>query len=344
MKTDDIFNFLLCSKKQKNEELRFLTQFVRIMKYYELIPEKNHFESIFVDLTHRCNMKCRNCYLPNRKVPDMDKNKLYQLIERLPKKVFIRLIGAEPTLREDLPEIIYQIIKLGHKPSVITNGLKLAEEDYCQQLRQSGLKYLLISMNGAGDDKIYFQLDGGNYAKLKVRALINAFKADFLNVNTGTIIGKGINEKTIREQVNTVVFCAKQAGVRYFNKRVPPVLRVKTIAPIGRHMKSVHSYTFNDLLEVTSQQLNLSVDFIKSYPVLSGSNKLEYLKRNKKQLSRSYAFPYDTEIGKIYVRLIDWTVDLDGVPDSGNTKRGRVTENWRIAPAFEHIKINEGGY
>ena len=222
------------------------------MNYYELKPEDNHFESIIADITHKCNMECSNCYLPNRKEPDMDVNKLYQLIKKLPNRTFIRLIGAEPTLRKDLPDIINQIIKLGHKPSLTTNGLKLSLLSYCQELKLAGLKYLLISMNGAGDDNIYQLLDGGKYAKLKVKCLINSFKSGFLNLNTGTIIAKSINEKTIKEQVNLIVFCAKKAGVKIFNKRLPPVLRIKTIAPIGRYIKE-KSYTFKELLQVVSK-------------------------------------------------------------------------------------------
>ena len=306
------------------------------MRYYELNPEQNHFESVIADITHKCNMKCSNCYLPNRSYPDMDVHKLYQLIKKLPKRVFIRLIGAEPTLRADLPQIIETIIKLGHKPSLTTNGLKLSSESYCYKLKESGLKYLLISMNGAEDDNIYIRLDGGKYGKLKKKALINAFKAGFLNVNTGTIIAKGINEKTIKEQVNLTVHCAKIAKIKEFNKRLPPVLRIKNMAPIGRHMALSHNYIFKDLLKVVSHQLNVGIDFIKSYPVFMGSNKVEY--RNTKINSRSYTFPYQTELGKIYIRLIDWTIDDEGVPDPNNTKRGRITQNWKIAPAFEHVK------
>ena len=312
------------------------------MKYYELKPEHNHFESIIADITHKCNMECSNCYLPNRNEPDMDINKLYTLIEKLPKRAFIRLIGAEPTLRKDLPDIINQIIKLGHKPSLTTNGLKLSSLSYCQELKSAGLKYLLISMNGAGDDNIYQLLDGGKYSKLKIKCLINSFKSGFLSLNTGTIIAKGINEKTIREQVNLTVFCAKQAGVKIFNKRLPPVLRIKTIAPIGRHIKE-KSYTFKELLKLVSQQLNVDINFITSHPVSMGSNKIESI-YTKKKYFKSYAFPYKTELGHIYIRLIDWTVDKNGIPDPGSMNRGRITQNWTIAPAFEHVKRNEGGY
>ena len=76
------------------------------MNYFELEPEQNTFSNIVVDLTHRCNMECANCYIPNRDVPDLDKEKLFEFLSRLPSRTYIRLIGAEPTMRNDLPEII----------------------------------------------------------------------------------------------------------------------------------------------------------------------------------------------------------------------------------------------
>ena len=85
------------------------------MNYFELEPEENTFSNIVVDLTHRCNMECANCYIPNRDVPDLDKEKLYDALARLPARSYIRLIGAEPTMRQDLPEIITRVLRLGHR-------------------------------------------------------------------------------------------------------------------------------------------------------------------------------------------------------------------------------------
>ena len=105
------------------------------MNYFELEPEDNTFSNIVIDLTHRCNMECANCYIPNRDVPDLDKDKLYQFLAKLPARTYIRLIGAEPTMRDDLPEIITMVKKLGHRPSVTTNGLKLANRSYVKKLK-----------------------------------------------------------------------------------------------------------------------------------------------------------------------------------------------------------------
>ena len=57
-------------------------------------PEENPYQSLMVDVTHRCNMNCSNCYIPNRTIPDMDLNWLGGILARLPERTRIRLTGA----------------------------------------------------------------------------------------------------------------------------------------------------------------------------------------------------------------------------------------------------------
>ena len=38
-----------------------------IPNYYELEPENNIFQDVVIDVTHRCNMNCKNCYIPIEK-------------------------------------------------------------------------------------------------------------------------------------------------------------------------------------------------------------------------------------------------------------------------------------
>ena len=109
------------------------------MLYNEYVPEKNPFSLLVADLTHKCNMECANCYIPNRDVPDMDVQKLYAFLKKLPKRIIVRLIGAEPTMRTDLCDIIRNVKKHGHNVSLTTNGLKLSSSGYVLNLKEAGL-------------------------------------------------------------------------------------------------------------------------------------------------------------------------------------------------------------
>jgi len=288
----------------------------------ELNPEENSFNLLMVDLTHRCNMECANCYLPNRDIPDMDVTKLYEFLRKLPHRIIVRLIGAEPTIRKDLPDIIRNVKKCGHQVSLTTNGLKLSSKKYVQELKKSGLRMVLISMNGAADPEVYEILDNGReYADMKHKALVNSMKSRMI-INTGTIIAKGSNEFTLRDQVDLVRKTMKETNYRV---RIKPILRFKSVGHIGRYMKDA-TYTLPELEEAFK------------YYVHDATKVDDILSPNHAVLANFY------ELDDMFVRLIDWEIDDDGIPDSDNEYRGRVTQDWKVAPFFEHLKQNEFGY
>ena len=46
----------------------------------------------------------------------------------------------------------------------------------------------------------------------------------------------------------------------------------------------------------------------------------------------------------IWFKLTDWQADGRGFVDPDSKRRGRVTQDFRIAPFFEHVKLHEGAY
>ena len=310
------------------------------MNYFELKPENNTFSNVVIDLTHRCNMECANCYIPNRNIPDLDKIKLYKFLKKLPNRTYIRLIGAEPTMREDIFEIISTVKNLGHRPSLTTNGLKLGQLSYVEKLKESGLRMLLHSMNGADDDKIYKILDNGNWANIKVRALKNIFKCR-IPTNTGTIIAKGINEHTMKRQLELFAELAIENDINFDTtrpyNRLTPVLRMKSVGAIGRYIKA-SAYSIDELCDLAVKELGISFNDIQKVGTGVVSNDATV------PIGSSYMFSYETKAGRVLIRLIDWKTNDEGVIDHDNPNRGRLTPNWTIAPFFEHVKDNEFGY
>lgn len=311
--------------------------------HYTLAPEHNTFATVHVDLTHRCNMECANCYVPNRDIPDMDSRRLFDVLAGLPRRTDIRLMGGEPTLRMDLPEIVREVVRNGHRPVLATNALKLAHLDYCQMLKNAGLRYVLLSMNGADDDDVYRVIDSGKYANLKTRALENSLKVGF-RLNTGTIIAKGVNEHSLKEQIDLVARSAIKVGVHFDRDRpwskVTPILRMRSVGMIGRYMEG-SSCSYDDMVQLLAKTLDRPVEQIMQHSMTPGKILLELEDDGGE---RSALVPVETEAGRVLVRLVDWSTDDDGVPDAGNPHRGRLTKDFRIAPFFEDIKANEFGY
>ena len=302
------------------------------MKIYEP-HEETPFTRIIVDITHRCNMSCKNCYLPNREFADMDKYKLYSMLAKLPKKMEIHLQGGEATLRGDLPEIISEILKLGHLPVLLTNGLKLVDIEYVRELKVAGLKHCYVSFNGGTDDKFYEAMDNGKFADKKMLAVQNLNDLG-MYVSLGCIVSKSKNEGAIK---STTDFVLKNPGKYY-------TIRFKTVGQIGRH-DNTEQFSQEEFISLVAKELDC-------YGVTE-NHIYDWQKKDPDGFDLSFAFPLEPLIpkslvkirGGLWIKLPYWgKVGESEVPFDNEDSKGRVTQDFKIAAFFEHVKDNEFNY
>ncbi|MFH0944446.1 MAG: radical SAM protein [Planctomycetota bacterium] len=137
---------------------------------------------VFIDVTNRCNMNCPIC-LANipamgfRFDPPMEYfEKIFQKLAQLDPKPKIELFGGEPTMRKDLIEMIRLArSKYGLSTRVVTNGLRLADEKYCDELLATRPE-LMFSFDGRHEE-IYSETRKHPRAlELKTKALENVAK------------------------------------------------------------------------------------------------------------------------------------------------------------------------
>jgi len=288
------------------------------LNYYELEPEQSDFYTIGVDVTHKCNMNCSNCYSPIRTLPDLDQKKLVEFFFRLNKRTEIRFTGGEPTLREDLPYLIEKCIEAGHRASIMTNGLKLADLEYCKTLKKAGLKFVCISMNGADEDPIYKLMDQSSCADLKMKALKNLSELGFY-ININCIVAKGINEHIPKKLVEIL----KGLGTH-------GVLRLRNIGYLGRFQK-IDNYSYEELISLVAKTFDKDVEKISSMKLVNG-----YAEEH------NILFPIDEnkKFNTTWVKVTDWRPYDGSLPDPNSKRRGRVTKDFKVAPFFEHAKLN----
>lgn len=94
--------------------------------------------SYFIEVTNRCNLDCPHCYQePDNKSVDPPIDYLLSLISSWPDDgLAVSLVGAEPTVRKDLPLLIERIQSLSGKPRsimILSNGVNLSREEYARQ-------------------------------------------------------------------------------------------------------------------------------------------------------------------------------------------------------------------
>ena len=291
------------------------------MKYIEIEPEQNTFKTLSIQTTYTCQMACLNCYLGDmlndKSIPDIDVDKFNDVLTKLPNRTDIRFIGAEPTMYPNLPFLIQTVRLKGHRPSLLTNGLKLRRESYVKELKDAGLNLLGISMNGGLDNKVYEEFDGGSYARLKTIALDNCFKYNILpHVN---VIIDPSNIHIIPNLIDYMVECALKYNRKFSLIKYPVMLRLKSIGKIGNY-RNTYTFTLSEMVDVMSK-----------IHTIDSSNNIDGYEED-----RSLIYNVETKAGPMWVKLTDWSVDDDGVPDAGSERRGILTENYKVAPFFEY--------
>jgi len=110
-----------------------------------------------LEVTRRCNLRCAFCFADANKLssPDPDMKTIKHWYEALlanAKPCNIQLSGGEPTLRDDLPEIIALGRSMGFGfIQVNTNGLRLANDPaYAQGLRRPASLQCFFSLTECG--------------------------------------------------------------------------------------------------------------------------------------------------------------------------------------------------
>lgn len=91
---------------------------------------KKYPESICLRVTRRCNAACSFCQAPNTSRDELTVDQI-----RTISSIFhdtgtrtVKLSGGEPTLRNDLPEIISTVQATGMRLVIVTNGIRIRDE------------------------------------------------------------------------------------------------------------------------------------------------------------------------------------------------------------------------
>jgi radical SAM protein with 4Fe4S-binding SPASM domain len=100
-------------------------------------------------LTFRCQNDCVHCYAGGpHETPELTTAQWKSVIDKLSEiGVFIlTFTGGEPTLREDLPELLLYAQIKGMVTGLITNGRKLKGKSYVDVLEKSGLDFVQVTL------------------------------------------------------------------------------------------------------------------------------------------------------------------------------------------------------
>jgi 7,8-dihydro-6-hydroxymethylpterin dimethyltransferase len=142
-----------------------------------LCPEhRQHSCCVLLEVTQRCNLNCPFCFAESggrNRDPDIGEIEgWYRTLLASGGPYNIQLSGGEPTLRDDLPEIIALGRSLGYDFFQLnTNGLRLARDpSYVRSLKKAGLSCVFLQFDGT-NDTIYEKLRGTELFEEKKAAI-----------------------------------------------------------------------------------------------------------------------------------------------------------------------------
>lgn len=206
------------------------------------------YRQLYIHLTSRCNMNCNVCYDDGNVESDITTEYFEEFCKRLPNKVIIRALGGEPTLHEDLSEIIKISRKYHHIFSLITNGKKLADYDYAKELKNLNIPFgIAISFDGGiSNNEIYQTINNEPCAEWKMQALENLAKLNFRRVAICAILIRGLNEFVISDLIEMKKMYPK--AVRF--------IHLRSMGKIGKFI-DIEPYSISEM----SQLLQNHVDF-----------------------------------------------------------------------------------
>ncbi len=134
-----------------------------------------------VEVTNHCNLNCPICFATANGCgydyhPDMEtiRGMFKTVVDYVKSPRCIQLSGGEPTVRDDLPEIVRMAKEMGiEHVEVNTNAVRIAKDiEYLKALKEAGVDDFYMQFDGTKDD-IYLQTRGKPLFELKEQAIAN---------------------------------------------------------------------------------------------------------------------------------------------------------------------------
>lgn len=214
---------------------------------YQKRCERHILQQLFWECTLRCNLSCLHCGSDCRSTSDMQDMPLEDFLSVLDdvrsvmdaRKILVVTTGGEPLVRKDICDCGKAIREKGFHWGMVSNGM-LLDENMCNQLLDSGLETIAISLDGFEDDH--------NWLRGSKRSFFMAERAIKVLVNkdiTWDVI-TCVNQKN-HDYLNSFKQYLIDLGVRNW--------RIFTIVPMGRA-------STNDDLQLNSSQFVGLMEFI----------------------------------------------------------------------------------
>ena len=218
---------------------------------------KSHTGLAIIDVTNRCNLKCPVCFANAATagyVYEPSKDQIIAMLQNLRRNdpvpaTALQFSGGEPTIRDDLYELIKAAKELGFRHvEVNTNGIRLAHSvEYCRGLLEAGMSTLYLQFDGLTPE-VYKFTRGRDLLETKMKAIENCREAGLESAVLVVTLIKGVNDHQLGDIIrfavenSDVIRCVNVQPVSLCG-RLPEQEREKMRITIPDFMKAVEEQT-----------------------------------------------------------------------------------------------------
>jgi len=230
---------------------------------------KSHTGLAIIDVTNRCNLRCPICFANASAagyVYEPTKQQIQDMLQNLRQNspvpaTALQFSGGEPTIREDLPELVKMAKDSGFRHiEVNTNGICLARSvEYCKTLKEAGVSTVYLQFDGLTDD-IYKFCRGVALLETKMKAIDNCREAGLNSIVLVMTLVKGVND----HQLGDIIRFAVE------NFDVIRCINVQPVSLCGRlpeEEREKMRITIPDFMRLCEEQTDGKVKVSDFYPV-----------------------------------------------------------------------------
>ena len=319
-----------------------------------LCPQhKSHTGLGIIDVTNRCNLRCPVCFANAATagyVYEPTKEQIRAMLENLRSNQpvpapALQFSGGEPTIREDLPELIRMAKELGFEHvEVNTNGIRLAESvEYCRTLREAGMSTVYLQFDGLTPE-VYKFTRGRDLVDVKMRAIENCREAGVDSIVLVVTLIKGVNDGQLGDIIrfavenHDVVRCVNVQPVS-LTGRIPEKERAEMRITIPDFMRLVEEQTDGKIRMDDFYPVPSVVPLSKAIGALKDKRYVEFTAHPHCGMA-TYIFVEDGEIVPItrYANVDKFMATMKKVYEEAN-KGNKTRAKLRLVGALKHVKF-----
>jgi len=314
---------------------------------------KSHTVLAIIDVTNRCNLRCPICFANAAATgyvyePSFDEicSMIDNLVANRPVPVkALQLSGGEPTLRDDLPEIVRYAHSAGiPHVEVNTNGVRTAKDPaYLRRLCQSGVSSFYLQFDGVTSDP-YKVTRGLDLLPTKLRSLENFRNEGHDSTILVVTLVRGVNDDQIGDIID---FAAR-------NHHIISCVNVQPVSITGRidrNKLADYRITIPDFMRLVEEQTNSQikrddfhpvptvVPFARAVGALKGKRYPEFTMHEHCGMA-TFVFVKDGKLTPI-TRYADVDAFMHSMNDVYRLAKAqkRVRARLKMAESFRHLKL-----